>query len=65
MQRIVRGVFKDSTIIAVAHRFNPIMDFDRAALFDHGESKACDGADNALKRRSLFRRLLWEDRQRC
>ena len=36
MQRIVRTEFRDCTIIAVAHRLNTIMVFDRVAVLDRG-----------------------------
>lgn len=37
MQEIIRVEFKDYTIIAVSHRLDMIMDFDRVVVMDKGE----------------------------
>ncbi|KAJ5699379.1 hypothetical protein N7536_002392 [Penicillium majusculum] len=37
MQEIIRAEFKDYTIIAVSHRLDMIMDFDRVVVMDKGE----------------------------
>ncbi|KAF7870491.1 hypothetical protein EAF04_004235 [Stromatinia cepivora] len=62
MQRIIREVFHNCTIIAVAHRLNTIVDFDRVALFDRGEMMEYDTPGNLLARPSLFRKL-YQDQQ--
>ncbi|ATZ58539.1 hypothetical protein BCIN_16g02970 [Botrytis cinerea B05.10] len=62
MQGIIRDVFGGCTIIAVAHRLNTIVDFDRIALFDNGELMECDSPANLLARPSLFKKL-YEDQQ--
>ncbi|PQE32692.1 ABC multidrug transporter protein [Rutstroemia sp. NJR-2017a WRK4] len=62
IQGIIRNVFKNCTIIAVAHRLNTIVDFDRVALFDQGELMEFDAPANLLERPSLFKRL-YEDQQ--
>lgn len=36
MQKIIREDFKDKTIIAVAHRLDTILDFDRVVVLDRG-----------------------------
>lgn len=36
MQKIIREDFKDKTIIAVTHRLDTILDFDRIIVLDHG-----------------------------
>lgn len=62
MQGIIRDVFRGCTILAVAHRLNTIVDFDRVALFDHGELMECDSPTSLLARPSLFKKL-YEDQQ--
>lgn len=62
MQKIIREVFSNCTIIAIAHRLNTILDFDRVALFDHGQLMECDAPGELLARPSLFRKL-FEDQQ--
>lgn len=37
MQRVIREKLSDRTIIAVAHKLDTILDFDRVALLDGGE----------------------------
>lgn len=37
MQEIIRVEFRDYTIIAVSHRLDMIMDFDRVVVMDTGE----------------------------
>ena len=37
MQGIIRSHFKDYTVVAVSHRLNMIMDFDRVVVMDRGE----------------------------
>jgi ABC-type multidrug transport system fused ATPase/permease subunit len=36
MQRIFRTAFADRTIIAIAHRLDTILDFDRVVVMDAG-----------------------------
>jgi ABC-type multidrug transport system fused ATPase/permease subunit len=57
MQKVIRREFNDCTIIAVAHRLNTIMDFDRIALLSGGELLEFDTPQALLDRRSAFREL--------
>ena len=34
MQKVIRSRFKDCTIIAIAHKLDTILDFDKIALLD-------------------------------
>jgi ABC-type multidrug transport system fused ATPase/permease subunit len=36
MQRVIREKFSKHTIIAVAHKLDTILDFDKVALLDRG-----------------------------
>jgi ATP-binding cassette subfamily C (CFTR/MRP) protein 1 len=63
MQRIVREEFQGCTIIAVAHRLNTIMDFDRVAVLDHGVLCELDTPVALLARQSMFRSMWGEWRQ--
>lgn len=36
MQEVLRKAFKDRTIIAIAHRVNTILDFDRVVVMEAG-----------------------------
>jgi ATP-binding cassette subfamily C (CFTR/MRP) protein 1 len=37
MQRVIRERFSSHTIIAVAHKLDTILDFDKVALLDEGQ----------------------------
>ncbi|EED18573.1 ATP-binding cassette transporter, putative [Talaromyces stipitatus ATCC 10500] len=57
MQRVIREKFSDCTILAVAHRLDTIMDFDRVALMQDGELVELDSPQALLARESAFREL--------
>ncbi|KKY16042.1 putative abc multidrug transporter [Phaeomoniella chlamydospora] len=58
MQRLIREEFKNHTIIAVAHRLDTILDFDRLVVLQEGCIKECDTPLNLLQREgSAFRAL--------
>jgi len=57
MQEIIRQEFKDCTIIAVAHRLETILDFDRIAVLDRGKLIECDSPKNLLAEDSSFKEL--------
>ena len=63
MQQIIRESFKDCTIIAIAHRLETIMDFDRVAVMDQGELVECDAPQDLLAKASMFRNM-YEDQYR-
>lgn len=37
MQEILRSAFADRTVVAIAHRLNTILDFDRVVVMERGE----------------------------
>ncbi|KAK1754461.1 P-loop containing nucleoside triphosphate hydrolase protein [Echria macrotheca] len=57
VQKIVRERFKTHTVIAVAHRLDTIMDFDRLAVMDAGRLVEWDEPAKLLEGDTLFRRL--------
>lgn len=59
MQRVVRKEFADATIIAVAHRLDTILDFDRIALLRDGELMEMDTPSALMGRESAFKELYY------
>ncbi|KAH8701001.1 putative multidrug resistance-associated protein [Talaromyces proteolyticus] len=57
MQRVIREQFADCTILAVAHRLDTIMDFDRIAVMRDGELVEFDSPRVLLSRDSAFKEL--------
>lgn len=57
MQRIIRTEFLDCTDIAIAHRLNIILDFDRIAVIDHGVLVEFDEPQILLSRKGAFKDL--------
>jgi ATP-binding cassette, subfamily C (CFTR/MRP), member 1 len=57
MQKIIREVFEGCTILAVAHRLDTIMDFDRIAVVKAGELIEYDTPKELMSRDSAFKAL--------
>ncbi|KAK3676345.1 ATP-binding cassette glutathione S-conjugate transporter ycf1 [Recurvomyces mirabilis] len=54
------NMFKDRTIITIAHRINTILDSDRIVVLDHGEVKEFDSPGELVRRKGLFYELVRE-----
>ena len=57
MQAVIREEFEGCTIIAVAHRLDTIVDFDRIAVLSKGSVVECGTPAELLGRNSAFREL--------
>ena len=53
-------MFKDRTIITIAHRINTILDSDRIVVLDHGEVAEFDTPSALVRSQGLFYRLVKE-----
>lgn len=54
------NMFKDRTIITIAHRINTILDSDRIVVLDHGEVAEFDTPSALVRRHGLFYQLVKE-----
>lgn len=57
MQSIIRSDFQNKTIIAVAHRLETILDFDRIVVLDQGRVIEEGTPSQLLQGNSAFRKL--------
>ena len=57
MQLIIRTEFRGKTIVAVAHRLETIMDFDRVMVMQAGELVECGTPSELLGTDSAFKML--------
>jgi len=54
------NMFKDRTIITIAHRINTILDSDRIVVLDHGKVAEFDTPGELVRQRGLFYELVRE-----
>lgn len=54
------NMFKDRTIITIAHRINTILDSDRIVVLDHGRVAEFDTPAELVRRKGLFYELVKE-----
>ncbi|KAI9368784.1 P-loop containing nucleoside triphosphate hydrolase protein [Aspergillus egyptiacus] len=57
MQRIIREKFSAHTIIAVAHKLDTILDYDKVVVLDEGQVVECDDPYTLLTQESAFSKL--------
>ncbi|KAF8383121.1 mrp-3 [Pristionchus pacificus] len=50
IQKTIRDVFVNSTVITIAHRLNTIMDYDKIMVMDDGRVAEYDSPDNLLQK---------------
>jgi len=53
-------MFKDRTIITIAHRINTILDSDRIVVLDHGKVAEFDTPAELVRQKGLFYELVKE-----
>lgn len=54
------NVFRDRTIITIAHRINTILDSDRIVVLDHGSVAEFDTPAELVRQKGLFYKLVKE-----
>lgn len=65
MQNVIRTHFQDQTIIAIAHKLDTILDYDKIAFMDHGRIVEFDKPKALLSREgSAFKAMFDTFRRR-
>lgn len=54
------SIFRDRTIITIAHRINTILDSDRIIVLDHGTVAEFDTPAELVRRKGVFYELVKE-----
>ena len=54
------SIFRDRTIITIAHRINTILDSDRIIVLDHGTVAEFDTPAEPVRRKGVFYELVKE-----
>lgn len=54
------SMFRDRTIITIAHRINTILDSDRIVVLEHGEVAEFDTPSELVRQKGLFYELVRE-----
>lgn len=60
MQQIIRAQFKDQTIIAIAHKLDTVLDFDKIAFMDNGRVVEFDAPKTLLSREGSAFKSMFE-----
>jgi len=58
MQKILRDVFRDATLLTIAHRLDTIIDSDRIIVMDKGQLSGCDSPLELMNTNDVFRALV-------
>lgn len=61
IQQIIRTRFKNQTIIAIAHKLDTVLDFDKIAFMDGGKIVEFDSPGSLLQREGSGFRALFEN----
>lgn len=60
LTNIVNEIFKDSTILAIAHRLHMIMDYDKILVLDNGNIVEFDDPKALLNNENSFVKQIWD-----
>jgi len=58
IQEVIRDKFKDSTVLAIAHRLNTIMDYDKVLVLNAGRVVEFDKPEVLIKNGGIFAELV-------
>ena len=62
IQETLRREFVDCTVLAIAHRLNTIIDYDKVIVMDAGKVDEFDTPSNLLNRNSVFKSIVDQSR---
>jgi ABC-type multidrug transport system fused ATPase/permease subunit len=61
MQAVIRSEFRGRTVIAIAHRLDTIMDFDRVVVMDQGQIVEVGPPAVLREKENSYFRTLWKN----
>ncbi|KAJ5183506.1 P-loop containing nucleoside triphosphate hydrolase protein [Penicillium capsulatum] len=64
MQQVIRTHFQSQTIIAIAHKLDTVLDYDRIVFLDHGQVVESDAPQNLLSREGSAFRMMYDSFRR-
>lgn len=64
MQQVIRTHFKDQTIMAIAHKLDTVLDFDKVAFMDNGMIVEFDAPKSLLSREGSAFKSMFESFRR-
>ena len=57
IQSTIKSVFKDSTVITIAHRLNTIIDYDKILTLQNGQLAQFNTPQNLIQTPGIFREM--------
>jgi len=61
LQKMIRKLFKDKTVLTIAHRLDTVMDSDRVLVMDGGVVSSLDTPRNSLGAKGIFYDLVYAE----
>ena len=61
LQKMIRKLFKNKTVLTIAHRLDTVMDSDRVLVMDNGNVASLDTPRNSILKKGIFYELVYAE----